>query len=203
MRAWIAQLVLLGRWSDDEDSLRESLGEIPDNAIAVDFAPELALDRAALLITHAGVNTVLESLSRAVAHGRLATQRGSAGHGVANRLRRRGIAGVLSAGFSARRDIQELVQRVLTEDSFKRRAAELQQAMIAAGGVSRAANIAERPLPRVARQTPVTRQSAGGSHQTIAYRAGMASTFRRSVNNPGVCPRNTRYGSQTNVGCRR
>ena len=63
-----AQLVLaLGHWNQEDASAREELGDIPDNAIVVDFAPQLALlDRAALLVTHAGMNTVLEALSRAV-----------------------------------------------------------------------------------------------------------------------------------------
>ena len=48
-----AQLVLaLGKWHDEENDacVREGLGEVPDNVLVVDFAPQLALlDRAALL----------------------------------------------------------------------------------------------------------------------------------------------------------
>ena len=62
------QLVLaLGSWSEEHDSLREKLGTLPGNHLVVDFAPQLALlDKAALLITHAGVNTVLEAITRGV-----------------------------------------------------------------------------------------------------------------------------------------
>jgi zeaxanthin glucosyltransferase len=45
----------------------ENLGRIPSNTIAVRSAPQIELlKRAALCITHAGLNTVLESLARGV-----------------------------------------------------------------------------------------------------------------------------------------
>ena len=63
-----AQLVLaLGKWNEHGEKWRAKLGTLPGDHVVVDFAPQLKLlDRAALLITHAGVNTVLEALSRGV-----------------------------------------------------------------------------------------------------------------------------------------
>ena len=63
-----AQLVLaLGKWNEEEEKVQERLGTLPGDHVVVDFAPQLKLlDRAALMITHAGVNTVLEAISRGV-----------------------------------------------------------------------------------------------------------------------------------------
>jgi zeaxanthin glucosyltransferase len=164
-----AQLVLaLGKWGDEDEAVRDRLGKTPDNAIVVDFAPQLALlDRAAVLVTHAGVNTVLESLHRGVPivalprnvdQPAMASRIAHAGAGLVGSFRRSGAGG-----------IRRLVQRVLTEETFRRRAKELQQAMLAAGGVTRAADIAEEAL---ATGRPVRRQSAAGpSHFTKAAKA--------------------------------
>ena len=77
-----AQLVLaLGKWPGNDHSMREQLGTLPGNPLLVDFAPQRALlDKAALLITHAGANTVLEVALPRRADGGLAAQCRSAGH---------------------------------------------------------------------------------------------------------------------------
>jgi MGT family glycosyltransferase len=157
-----AQLILaLGKWSDDAEReiRRESLGEIPANAVVVDFAPQLALlDRAALLITHAGVNTVLESLSRAVPM--VALPRGVDQPGMGSRVAHAGVGLTGSFRRSTPAQIRAMVNRVLTEDSFRRRAGELREALRAAGGLIRAADIAEEALTT---RRPVTRKSASGA----------------------------------------
>ena len=62
-----AQLVLArGKW-DAEDAGQEATHDLPGNPLVVNFAPQLALlDRCAVLITHAGLNTTLEAISRGV-----------------------------------------------------------------------------------------------------------------------------------------
>jgi zeaxanthin glucosyltransferase len=155
------QLVLaLGKWDDEDESIRDRLGRVPDNAIVVDFAPQLALlDRAALLVTHAGVNSVLESLHRGVPvvalprsvdQPAMAARVAHTGAGLVGSFRRAGVE-----------TIRGLVQRALTDETIRRRAKELQQAMIAAGGVTRAADLAEEAL---ATRRPVRRQSTAGPH---------------------------------------
>ena len=77
--------------------MRERLGAIPDNALVVDFAPQLALlDRARLLISHAGVNTVLEAISRAVPMVALPRGYDQPAMGSRRRPLGRGIAGIIS-----------------------------------------------------------------------------------------------------------
>ncbi|MGA2616874.1 MAG: glycosyltransferase [Thermoguttaceae bacterium] len=167
-----AQLVLaLGKWSDEEDekySVRQRLGPIPGNPLVVDFAPQLALlDRAALLITHAGINTVVEAASRGVPM--IALPRSDDQPGMGARIELAGVGLRASFRRCTPRELRGLIQRVLTEPAFRQRARQLQQAMLAAGGMQRAAEIAEealetrRPVPRCScraavRVTPLPRR---------------------------------------------
>ena len=151
-----AQLVLaLGRWSEKEDSVREQLGPIPGNPLIVDFAPQLALlDRAALLITHAGVNTVVEAVSRGVPM--IALPRSDDHPGMGARIELAGVGLRASFARCTAGELRRLVERALTEPTFRQRARELQQAMLAAGGTQRAAEIAEEALRT---RSPVRRVS--------------------------------------------
>ncbi len=140
-----AQLVLArGKWNDEVRG-REDSYDLPGNPLVVDYAPQLALlERASLLIAHAGLNTILEGISRGVpivALPRSADQPANAARVV--------YAGAgLCASFrrGTPRELREVIQRVLTGESFRQRARQLQQAMLAAGGVRRAADIAEEAL---------------------------------------------------------
>jgi zeaxanthin glucosyltransferase len=144
-----AQLVLaLGRWGhrrEESKSLREEIAALPGDHIAVDFAPQLALlDRAALLITHAGVNSVLEALVRGVPM--VVLPRGDDQPGMGARVVRSGVGLRASFSRSTPEEVRGLVQRVLADETFRRRARELQRPLLAAGGVRRAAEIAEQAL---------------------------------------------------------
>jgi MGT family glycosyltransferase len=140
------QLVLaLGRWHEEQESVREKLGPVPDNALVVEFAPQLALlERAAVMITHAGLNTTLESLSRGVPL--VALPRSADQPGNASRIERAGAGLRTSFLHSTPEELRRLVERVLTEETFRRKARELRQALLAAGGARRAAEIAEQAL---------------------------------------------------------
>ena len=157
-----AQLVLaLGSWSTEKgrETVREQLGAIPDNAVVVDFAPQLAvLERSSVLITHAGVNTVLEALSRGVPI--VALPRSADQPAMGSRIAYTGSGLVGSFQSSTAEEIRGMVKRVLTEDTFRRRAQNLQAAMRAAGGLKRAADIAEEALTM---RRPVIRQSLDSS----------------------------------------
>jgi zeaxanthin glucosyltransferase len=140
-----AQLVLaLGRWTDqDQFSIQNELSRVPTNAIVVDFVPQMAiLEKAALLITHAGINTVMEALSRGVPIVALPRSADQAGTGA-----RVAYAGVGMRAFFRSvtpEQLRVMAQRVLTEDGFRRKARQLQQAIVNAGGVERAADITEQ-----------------------------------------------------------
>jgi len=162
------QLVLsLGNWDENTGDEREQLGPIPANALVVDFAPQLALlDRASVLITHAGVNTVLESLSRAVPM--VALPRSGDQPPMGARIAYAGVGLLGSFHRSTPKQIRRLVGRVLAEDAFRQRAKQLQKALADAGGVSRAADIAERAVltrQPVRRDNAATGSKASGQHE--------------------------------------
>jgi MGT family glycosyltransferase len=141
-----AQLVLaLGGSSERHVAIRAQLGTLPDEHVVVDFAPQLALlDKAALLVTHAGVNTVLEAITRGVPI--VALPQTADNPGMASRIEYTGIGLRASFKHSTAEELRGLINRVLADDRFRQRAKVLQQAMIAAGGAERAADIAEEAL---------------------------------------------------------
>ncbi len=140
------QLVLaLGKWNEQSEKSRAKLGTLPGDHVVVDFAPQLKLlDRAALLITHAGVNTVLESISRGVPMVALPWRVDQPGMGSRIVYSGTGLRG--SFYHSTPAEIQGMVRRVLAEDGFRQRTRALKETMVAAGGLQRAADIAEQAL---------------------------------------------------------
>ena len=121
----------------------ESLPELPGNPIVVGYAPQLELlQKATLTITHAGMNTTLESLSNGVPM--VAIPIANDQPGVAARIAWTGTGEVVPVGKVRVKKLQKAIKRVLTEDSYKKNALRLQEAIRRAGGVSRAADIVEQ-----------------------------------------------------------
>jgi MGT family glycosyltransferase len=141
-----AQLVLaLGHWQGDKRSVRDQLGSIPEDAIVVNFAPQMELlDRASLLITHAGSNTVVEALTRGVPM--VALPRSADQLGMGSRVAHGGSGMRLSFHRCTPVELRRAIERVLTEKIFRDRAEWLQKAMRVAGGAARAADIVEQAL---------------------------------------------------------
>ncbi len=163
-----AQLVLArGKW-DAEDAGREATHDLPGDPLVVDFAPQLALlDRAAVLITHAGLNTTLESISRGVPM--VALPRSADQPGNAARIAYSGAGLCASFHHGTPQELRGIIQRVLSEDTYRQRAKGLQQAMRAAGGARRAAEIAEQAL--------TTRRPVPGGQDGLAAERAAAETF--------------------------
>ncbi len=141
-----AQVVLaLGKWEDKKESLREKLGPIPENVLVVDFAPQLALlEKTSLLITHAGVNTVLE----AICHGvpMIALPRNTDQPAMGARIAKAGVGLRSSFHHGSAQELRGLIEQVLSDDTFRQRTKSLGQTMLAAGGARRAAEIAEQAI---------------------------------------------------------
>ncbi len=152
-----AQLVLArGKYNDDEGGREESYN-LPGNPIVVDYAPQLALlDRAAVLITHAGLNTTLEAISRGVPI--LALPRNSDQPGNAARVVYSGAGLMASFHRDPPAKLRGAIVRLLEEEKFRRRLQELKQAILAAGGPARAAEIVETALLS---RRPVLRRNDG------------------------------------------
>lgn len=113
-----------------------------------------------MLITHAGVNTVLESLCRGVPM--VALPRSADQPAMAAQIAHAGVGLLGSFQRVTPWQLRALVERVLTEETFRQRAQDMQKALAAAGGVRRAADIAEQALltrrPVRRRETSSTRE---------------------------------------------
>ncbi len=120
---------------------------IPANATVVPFAPQLALiDRASLVITHAGLNTALEALSRGVPM--VAIPITADQPGVAARIRHCGAGEFVTLrGLSVER-LRMLVARVLGEPSYALAARRLRDHISKADGLRRAADVIEETILR-------------------------------------------------------
>jgi MGT family glycosyltransferase len=122
--------------------------EYPDlqkHALIVNYAPQLdLLARAQLTITHAGLNTALESLSQGVPM--VAVPVSNDQPGVATRLAYAGAGIVVPHSKLNSARLGTAVRRVLATDSYRQRAASLQAAIQRAGGVQHAADVIEQAI---------------------------------------------------------
>ena len=123
----------------------DSLPDLPGKPIVVGYAPQLELlQKATLTISHAGMNTTLESLTNGVPI--VAIPISNDQPGVAARIAWTGAGGVLPLGKVSVERLHKAIKQVLTEESYKQNAVRLQEAISRAGGVSRAADIIEQAV---------------------------------------------------------
>lgn len=116
---------------------------LPNSAIVVSFAPHQQLiDRASLVITHAGMNTTLGALSSGVPL--VAIPITNEQPGIASRIARTGAGEVLRLGNLTVSSLQATIKQVLTENYYKQNAQRFQEAIRRSGGVKRAADIVEQ-----------------------------------------------------------
>lgn len=117
----------------------------PGSPIVVGYAPQqLLIDKAALVITHAGLNTVMGALSSGVPVVGIPIT--SEQPGIAARLKRTGAGEVLPVSRLTVARLRALVTEVLKADSYRQHARGMQEAIRKAGGVSRAADIVLQAL---------------------------------------------------------
>lgn len=133
-------LISLGGGLDPAD-----LGKLAGDPIVVRFAPQLEiLKRAALVITHAGINTVLESLSEGVPL--VAVPLGNDQPGVAARVKAHGAGVVVSRHRLTPARLRKAVTLVLQERRYWEAAQDLQKAIRQVDGAGRAADLIEQVL---------------------------------------------------------
>lgn len=121
----------------------ESLPKLPGNPIVVGYAPQLELlQKATLTITHAGMNTTLESLSNGVPL--VAIPVANDQPGVAARIAYTGVGEVVPLKELSVAKLRWTVEKVLTQENYKQRAIALQEAIARSGGVKQAADIIEQ-----------------------------------------------------------
>jgi zeaxanthin glucosyltransferase len=139
------QLVLTHNRGLDE----KSIAALPGDPVVVDYAPQQAvLSRAAVTLTHAGLNTVLDSLSHGVPM--VAVPVTYEQPAIAERLRWTGAGRVIPLQGVSAAKVRENIQAVLTDDSYAENARRLAASIGKSGGVSRAADIVETVIVSVA-----------------------------------------------------
>ncbi|WP_254510604.1 glycosyltransferase [Anatilimnocola floriformis] len=115
----------------------------PANAIVVGYAPQLELiERASLVITHAGLNTALETLTRGKPMVCIPVTNDQPG--VAARVVHVGAGELLPLKKVTAARLRELTQRVFAQPRYREAAERIQAEIVAAGGARTAANLVER-----------------------------------------------------------
>jgi len=135
-----AQLVLsLGRTGS------EVRKQLPAGALVVDYAPQMQLlERAALCITHGGLNTTLEALRCGVPL--VAIPIANDQPGVATRIAHVGVGEMVPLRQLTAARLRRAVHRVLQQASYRQHAQAFQRAIAAHPGPPRAADIVEQAL---------------------------------------------------------
>jgi zeaxanthin glucosyltransferase len=129
------QLVLSVGQSVNADDLRP----IPSDAIIVRTAPQLQLlKHAVLCITHAGLNTTLESLAQGVPM--VAVPIGYDQPGVATRIEYHGVGKSLEVATLSGKQMLKAIQEVLQNPSYRERARYFQKAIGETSGLEIAAD---------------------------------------------------------------
>jgi MGT family glycosyltransferase len=131
---WQVQLVLsIGSRVD-----AAALGPIPANAIVRGHVPQLALlERAAIFITHGGMNSVHEALYYGVPM--LLAPQQIEQRATAQRLQQLGAGILLPSPSPSPTDLREAAGHMFARSDFRARASELGELLRAAGGQHRAA----------------------------------------------------------------
>src|SRR5215813_12411048 len=121
----------------------KELGAVPANVLIVSYAPQIEiLKRSSLCITHAGLNTALESLSNGVPM--LALPITNDQPGVAARIAEKKVGVVMSPDQASPENFVAAIKRVLGDPAIRDNVWKVQQAIRSADGLSIAADILER-----------------------------------------------------------
>ena len=121
------------------------LGKLAGDPLVVRFAPQLEiLKQANMVITHAGLNTVLEALCEGLPM--IAVPLGNDQPGVAARLKARGACVVVSRHRLNAARLREAVMLVMNDAGYRQAARDLQQAIQHLDGPERAADLIEQVL---------------------------------------------------------
>ena len=124
---------------------QESVPKLPGAPLVVRNAPQLELlQRASLTITHAGLNTALESISHGVPMVAIPITNDQPG--VAARIVWTGCGEMVKLQGLKAPKLQTAIKQVLGQESYRNNVLKLQRANQQAGGVAKAADIIEQVM---------------------------------------------------------
>jgi MGT family glycosyltransferase len=136
----------------------ENLGPIPSNTIVVRSAPQIELlKRAALCITHAGLNTALESLAHGVPM--VAIPIGYDQPGVAARIAHHGTGEFIEVDELTTDRLRGLIEKVLQDPSYREQAEYFQKVISKTRGLDVAADIIEQAFSDLLHQRLYTQRA--------------------------------------------
>lgn len=119
------------------------LGPIPANTLVVNTAPQIALlKHAVLCITHAGLNTTLESLTQGVRM--VAIPIGYDQPGVADRIAHHGVGEFIEMENLTTEGVSQLIAKVLGDPGYSNRAQYFRRLIAETRGLDIAADVIER-----------------------------------------------------------
>ena len=119
--------------------------KLPGAPLVVAFAPQLALlDKAAMIITHAGQNTALEALSRGLPM--VAIPVANDQFGVASRLEWLGVAEVVQLAKLNAARLRTMVMKVLHDPAYRRKAQSCCEKLRGINGAGLAADLVEKAI---------------------------------------------------------
>lgn len=126
--------------------LREdSAATFPGNTLVVSYAPQLeVLARARLTLTHAGLNTVLDSLTCGVPL--VAVPITFEQPAIASRVRWTGVGEFVPLASLNTQTLREAIRKVLSNPSYARKAHAIKTSIEESGGVRRAADLIEKTI---------------------------------------------------------
>ena len=125
----------------------EDLEPIPSNAIVVGGAPQIdLLKRASLCITHAGLNTTLETLAQGVPM--VAIPIGFDQPGVAARIAYHGVGEFVEVEQLTARRLSELIMKVLSDSAYRDKAHAFQTVIRRLRGLDLAADVIEQAFKK-------------------------------------------------------
>ena len=123
----------------------EALGDLPGRPVVVPYAPQLELlRRAALAVTHAGLNTVLDALSAGVPM--VAIPVTNEQPGIAARIVWAGAGEAIALKRTTADRLRTLISKVRQDPAYRSAAERIRDSMRTSGGAPRAAEIIERIL---------------------------------------------------------
>jgi MGT family glycosyltransferase len=123
----------------------DQIGPAPNNAIIVKRAPQLELlKRTSVCVTHAGLNTVLESLTQGVPQVAIPVTFDQPG--VAARIADKQTGLVTSLDKLTPEHLSTLLSEVLSNPTYRANAKKLQRKIIEADGLAVAADVVEQAL---------------------------------------------------------
>jgi MGT family glycosyltransferase len=121
------------------------IGPVPSNAIVINHAPQLELlKRASVCVTHAGLNTVLESLAEGVPQ--LAIPVTFEQPGIAARIAAKKTGVTMSLADLTPEHLSTLLDEVLNSSTYRENARKFQKIIGKTNGLSMAADIVERAI---------------------------------------------------------